>query len=474
MMLINKNIQLPLPFHQLTADIFAGAGGASIAMEEAFGRPVDIAINHNPVALSVHERNSPLTKHICSDIWEVDPLIATGGRMLYALWASPDCRHFSKAKGKKPVSPKVRALADVVLDWAAKVKPVIIFLENVEEFQTWGPLDSGNMPIKERKGEYFQHWVKALRDMGYAVEWRELRACDYGTPTSRKRLFIVARRDGRPIIWPEPTHGPGRLPYHTAAECIDFSLSCPSIFGRKKPLAENTMRRIAHGIKKFIIENQTPFIIPHNGSLSGASTLISVGYGEKKGQPPRVPGGRKHALVTAFLTKYFTGAAGSDLTDPMGTVTAIDHHALVCSFIKKMRGTNIGHTLDMPLQTISAGGTHFAETRAFLVKYFGSNKHGCGLNEPLHTISTKDRFGLAAVRIEGEPYIITDIGMRMLQPKELFAAQGFSPDFVFEYGKNGESITKTNQIKLCGNSVCRHPAVALIRANIRAETIQGR
>lgn len=302
---------LPLA-HELVVDLFAGGGGASTGIEQALGRHVDIAVNHDPEAVSLHQANHPQTRHFVSDVFEVDPLAVTEGRPVGLLWASPDCKHFSKAKGGKPVSKKIRGLAWVVVKWAKLARPRIICLENVEEFQTWGPLAEDGRPCPERKGKTFQHWVAQLRNLGYAVEWRELRACDYGAPTIRKRLFLVARRDGQPIAWPTPTHGAGRKPYLTAASCIDWSLPCPSIFERERPLAEATLRRIAHGIKRYVLEAAEPFIvrIGHTGHgdsgkargigeplstitskaehLLASPTLVQTGYGERPGQAPRV------------------------------------------------------------------------------------------------------------------------------------------------------------------------------------------
>jgi DNA (cytosine-5)-methyltransferase 1 len=354
-----------------------------------------------------------------SDVFEVDPLAVTDGQPVGLLWASPDCKHFSKAKGGKPRSKKIRALAWVVIKWAKAVKPRVICLENVEEFQTWGPLLADGMPCPAPQGPTFQRWLAQLRNLGYAVETRELRACDYGAPTIRKRFFLVARCDGQPIVWPEKTHGAGLKPYRTAAECIDWSLPCPSIFERERPLAEATMRRIAHGIKRYVLEAARPFIVP-------------IGYGDKEGQAPRtqdlgkplttVVGAKKHALVQAFLAKHYTGVVGSNLADPIGTVTSTDHHSLVTSHLAKLRGTSSSAGTDEPLHTVSAQGQHHAEVRALLLKYYGTDQDP-NLREPLHTVTSKDRFGL--VTVKGIDYVIADIGMRMLQPRELYRAQGF-------------------------------------------------
>ena len=257
--------QFSLGFEALIVDNFAGGGGASPGIEAALGRPVDIAINHDPGAIAMHTVNHPQTLHYCESVWDVDPVKVCGGRSVALAWFSPDCKHFSKAKGGKPVEKKIRGLAWVVLRWAAKVRPRVIMLENVEEFQTWGPLVN-NRPCPARKGETFRRWIQQLKALGYQVEYRELRACDYGAPTIRKRLFVIARCDGEPIVWPAPMHGPGLKPYRTAAEIIDWSIPVKSIFGRKRPLAENTMRRIAKGIQRFVIEHPDPFIAPVDAS----------------------------------------------------------------------------------------------------------------------------------------------------------------------------------------------------------------
>lgn len=486
---------LPLA-HELVVDLFAGGGGASTGIEQALGRHVDIAVNHDPEAVSLHQANHPQTRHFVSDVFEVDPLAVTEGRPVGLLWASPDCKHFSKAKGGKPVSKKIRGLAWVVVKWAKLARPRIICLENVEEFQTWGPLAEDGRPCPERKGKTFQHWVAQLRNLGYAVEWRELRACDYGAPTIRKRLFLVARRDGLPIAWPAPTHGAGRKPYLTAASCIDWSLACPSIFERERPLAEATLRRIAHGIKRYVLEAAEPFIvrIGHTGHgdsgkargigeplstitskaehLLASPTLVQTGYGERPGQAPRVPGldkplgtvvdGQKHALVAAFLAKHFTGVVGSDLRDPLATVTATDHHSLVTSHLAKLRGTSSSASTDEPLGTVSAQGLHHAEVRAFLTTYYGTDQTG-QLEDSLHTITTKDRFGL--VMVHGQLYAIADIGMRMLQPRELYRAQGFPESYQIDRGADGRVLSKAAQVRMCGNSVCPPLARAIVSSN---------
>ncbi|MEK3718928.1 DNA cytosine methyltransferase [Paenibacillus sp. FSL R7-0333] len=632
---------------EIIVDNFAGGGGASTGIELATGRSVDIAINHDPAAIAMHRANHPETEHHCESVWDVDPREIAAGRPVGLVWLSPDCKHFSKAKGGKPVEKGIRGLAWVAVRWAATVRPRVIMLENVEEFKTWGPiipmLDRGTgrmlkripaevegegdqvgpaaigeivpidrriyMPDPKRKGRTFNHFVESLRGHGYEVEWRELRACDYGAPTIRKRLFLVARCDGRPIVWPDPTHGAPdspevfagkRQPWRTAAEIIDWSIPCPSIFDRKKPLAENTERRIARGLQKFVIDNKKPFVIRYKYSNEPESTdkplstittvnshyvctpyiarigqtgfggdrlqyelndplttvttkaehllvtpilgvnttghpgsspeeplrtittgnhhmlltptLIEIGYGEGPGQAPRAPGlqkplgtvvsgGRKHALVAAFLAKHYGGGytgAGNSPDEPLSTVTTVDHNALVTahvirhfgesvgstadspigtvtaggggktglvtSHLVKLRGTNTGQPVDEPLQTITAGGLHFGEVRAFLLKYYGSADNGQTMGEPLHTITTKDRFGL--VTVEDVDYQIIDIGMRMLEPHELFAAQGFPSNYIIDVDADGQKYSKSAQVARCGNAVPPPFADALVRANL--------
>ena len=476
---------------ELVIDNFAGGGGASTGIEMA-GFAVDIAVNHDEIALGIHEANHPGATHLCENVWEVDPVQATKGRPVGLAWFSPDCKHFSKAKGGKPTDKRIRSLAWVVTRWAKAVHPRVIILENVEEFADWGPLTADNKPCPHRKGKTFRAWVSRLRNLGYEVDHKILRACDYGAPTIRKRLFLIARFDGRPIVWPEPTHiNPnvkmGRLfkstlkPWRTAAECIDWSIPCPSIFERKKPLADATLRRIAKGIMRYVVDCPDPFIVPVKQDVSMFSET-------------------RESLVSAFLAKHFGDKGqrpGSDLSEPVSTVTAVDHHSLVMLHIQRDFGSSIGGPLDMPIGTITAGGggkvalvasslvklrgtckdgqpvdepmpsltaggTHVAEVRAFLLKYYGTDQDP-KLREPLHTVTTKDRFGL--VTVHGVNYQIVDIGMRMLSPRELFRAQGFPDSYVIDQLPDGTKISKSHQIRLCGNSVCPDVASALVGAN---------
>jgi len=466
--MLSPQYLLPLA-DELVVDNFAGFGGASTGIEAAIGRPVDIAINHAPDALALHAANHPQTLHLCESVWDVDPREVTQGRSVGLGWFSPDCKHFSKAKGGKPVEKRIRGLAWVMVRWAATVAPRVLVLENVEEFVTWGPLRADGRPDPAQAGREFRAFTNALQRLGYAVEWRELRACDYGAPTSRKRLFLIARRDGLAIVWPTPTHarspkrGSGLLPWRTAVECIDWSIPCPSIFERARPLADATLRRVAAGIQRYVIDAAEPFIvrIGHTGHgdsgktrgihdplstitskaehLLVAPTLIQTGYGEREGQAPRVPGldkplgtivagAAKHAVVATFLAKHYTGVVGSDLRMPIGTVTSVDHHSLVA---------------------------------AFLVKFYGQGGQWSGLDEPMHTIPTRDRMGL--VTVAGEQYRIADIGLRMLQPRELARAQGFADSTLLDV--TGLRLSKAAQVHAIGNSVCPPLAEAIVRAN---------
>jgi DNA (cytosine-5)-methyltransferase 1 len=457
---------------EIVVDNFAGGGGASTGMELGLNRHVDIAINHDKDAIDMHKLNHPETKHYCESVWVVNPIVACMGRAVGLAWFSPDCKHFSKAKGSKPVDKNIRGLAWITIKWCALVPVRIPMLENVEEFLTWGPVIDGK-PCKERKGETFKGFIKALstglelthqawkdaysalfrcnydlqekltifkkmkHGLGYNVEWKVLKACDYGTPTIRKRLFLIARNDGKPIVWPKPTHGKGLKPFKTAADIIDWTVPVRSIFNRKKPLAEKTMARIAKGLQKFVIDSSNPFIVP----------------GE---------------CATPFITEHANGSSQRNMAadEPLRTICAQvkgGHFALVTSHMVKMRGDNIGHGTDEPVHTISAGGFHIGEVRAFLVEYYGTgNAHR--LDKPLHTVTTKDRFGL--ITIKGEDYQIVDIGMRMLEPHELFAAQGFPSDYLISHDSNGKKLSKAKQVARCGNAVCPPVAQALVIANI--------
>jgi DNA (cytosine-5)-methyltransferase 1 len=491
---------------ELIVDSFAGGGGASTGIERALGRSPDIAINHNAEALAMHAANHPTTRHYCESVWDVDPVEVCAGRRVGLAWFSPDCKHFSKAKGGKPVEKAIRGLAWVAVKWAKTVRPRVIVLENVEEFADWGPVLEDGRPCPMRKGHTFRRFVRQLSNCGYTVDWQEIRACDYGAPTIRKRLFLVARCDGEAIVWPAPTHGRGLQPYRTAAECIDWSIPCPSIFERERPLAENTLRRIARGVQRYVVEAAEPYIvrIGHTGhgdagKVRGVSeplstvtskaehllvspTLVEIGYGEAPGQAPRAPGlgkplgtvvagGRKHALVAAFLAKHYGGVVGSPIDDPMHTVTATDHNALVTSHLLKLRGTcKDGQPVIKPMPTICAGGTHVAEVRAFLLAYYGTEQ-APRLGGPLPTITTRDRFGL--VTVHGVDYAIVDIGMRMLEPHELYRAQGFPPEYRIDIKRQGKRLSKAAQVRMCGNSVCPPAAEAIVAAQFAEQRMRA-
>jgi len=456
------------PAGGLVVDSFAGGGGASTGIEAA-GLRVDVAINHDPEALAMHAANHPGARHLTEDLFDLDPVEVCRGQPVRLLWASPDCKHFSKASGAALRDRKIRGLAWVVVRWAETVRPAVIMLENVEEFVTWGPLVGGK-PDKSRAGVTFRRWIAALRTRGYAVEWRQLRACDYGAPTIRKRLFIIARCDGQPIVWPDPTHEAGgsalRAPWVSAASCIDFGLPCPSVFlsraegtacGVRRPLADKTMARIAAGVRRFVIDAPEPFIV---GSSSGVelAPFTVPRYGERPGQDPRCRDIREPApvvtptatgatLVAAYLAKHWGGMTGIEADKPAPTVTA-----------KGCQTTPIQCELQR-----NPGG-RATQVAAFLMSYFG-NGFSRPITEPAATVTTKDR--LALVMVKGEPYVITDIGMRMLTPRELFRCQGFPQDYQIDIdGPNGRPMPRTVQTRLCGNSVCPDLAEALVRANV--------
>ncbi|EJD0359985.1 DNA cytosine methyltransferase [Enterobacter hormaechei] len=614
---------------EIIVDNFAGGGGASTGIEMAIGRSVDIAINHDPNAVAMHTTNHPDTLHYCESVFDVNPQLATAGRPVGLAWFSPDCRHFSKAKGSKPVEKEIRGLAWIVIRWALAVRPRVMMLENVEEFKTWGPLivsaDGGQRPDPERAGETFEAFCGMLSGgipaghpalvecceflgiaadgmqaqqlvagLGYAVDYRELRACDFGAPTIRKRFFMVMRCDGVPVTWPEVTHADpkspavqaGKLaPWRTAAECIDWSIAAPSIFGRKKPLAENTLKRIARGIQRFVLDNPTPFIVkcnhtstrsgydcfrgqslneplqtitkkhgyaiavphltkfrtgatgqevtepvptitagtskrpggnghalgmveaaltPFVGRQFGASvghradepsatitaggggksqlvmpTLIQMGYGERPGQEPRVlqldnplgtvtAGGNKFATVSAFLAKHYGGnyqGAGVDMDEPMHSVTTVDHHAAVTSHLVKLRGTcRDGQRTDQPMPTITAGGTHVGEVKTMLAVDGYDEQRAQQVLEFLREYCGPDSTGL--VTLDGVVYRIVDIGMRMLQPHELYRAQGFPEWYIIDQDFRGVKYAKDKQVARCGNAVPPPFAEALVRANL--------
>ena len=493
-------------FNKLIVDNFAGGGGASTGIELATGRPVDIAIDHDEEAIAMHRQNHPYTEHYCESVWDVDPVKVTAGRTVGIAWFSPDCKHFSKAKGGKPVDKHIRGLAWIVLRWAAKVRPEVIFLENVEEFLTWGRVRKGK-PVEKDKGNTFKKWCGQLTALGYAIDWRVLKACDYGVPTSRKRLYLVARCDGKQIVFPEPTHGKGKKPYRAAADIIDWSIPCPSIFEREKPLVPATLRRIAKGLDRFVIKAKKPFIIP-------------IGYGERTGQTPRVNdieaplstivSSVKQNVVEPYLTPFvvqnFGGnynGAGSSIETPLPTVTAKDHNSIGCAFISKYYGgtyRGAGSDAAAPLDTITAEERH-AIVAPFLSSFYKGNgsAQANSARNPLHTILGSNKHAVVTVKltaadretnnlghweeirqilndyagydlkddeillfkVNDEVVFILDFCMRMLLPKELYAAQGFPSDYKFEFDWNGKPYSKKAQVARCGNSVC--PQMATLR-----------
>ena len=574
---------------ELTIDNFAGGGGASTGIELATGYSVDIAINHDPEAIKMHKANHPNTKHYCENVWAVDPVKACKGHPVALAWFSPDCKHFSKAKGGKPKDKNIRGLAWVACRWAGLVRPRVIMLENVEEFKTWGPLNRGHHPIKSKQGKTFERFVQQLTDLGYKVEFRELVAADYGAPTMRKRFFMIARCDGKPIVWPEPTHGPadseavkaGLLkPYVGAYTQIDFSRPCPSIFDTSeeikekygiravRPLAKKTMDRIARGLKKFVLDNPEPFIIQcnHGGerrpndirepmpTITGKHGygivepyMVQIGQtGFTKDRSKDVrdplttivsknehcliepklapymgtnttnhPGGNckdpihtittgnqqclisptliqyhsetskdgvrgqtiedpimtvdssnRYGLVTSFLSKYYDGGykgAGDTLENPLPTVTAWDHNSVVTANLIQMNNHCDGKDIRQPLPTITAGDGHFGEVRAFLIKYYGQGT-GQDIEKPLDTVTAQDRFGL--VTINGTDYQIVDIGLRMLEPRELYGCQGFPDDYIIDHDYTGKTYPRSEQVRRCGNAVCPPIPAALVKANL--------
>lgn len=468
---------------ELIVDNFAGGGGASTGIEDATGCCVDIAINHDPEAIKMHRANHPYTKHYCEDVWQVDPVAACKGHPVGLAWFSPDCKHFSKAKGGKPKDKFIRGLAWVVCRWSGLVHPRVIMLENVEEFKTWGPLNRRKHPVKAKQGKTFEKFVQQLTDLGYEVQYRELVAADYGAPTMRKRFFLIARCDGKPIVWPKPTHGPAgseevkaRLlkPYVGAYTKLDFSLPCPSIFDTSekikekygiravRPLAKKTMDRIARGIKKFILDNPEPFLIQCNH-----------GRERKPGdiwQPiPTIT--EKHGFwgVAPILIQYHSETTkdevrGQGIEAPIMTMDGSNRYGLVTSFISKFYKSGTGQDMREPLHTITAGDGHFGEVRAFLTKYYGSGT-GQDIKEPLDTITAQDRFGL--VTIYGTEYRIVDIGLRMLEPKELYGCQGFPEDYIIDRDCEGKAYPRAEQVRRCGNAVCPPIPTALVRANLK-------
>ena len=611
---------------EIVVDFFCGGGGAGTGLEMGLGRAVTVAKNHSPAAISMHTVNHPHAKHFTTDVFEGDPDTECGGRAVGWFHMSPDCTHHSQAAGGQPRKREIRNLSWIGLKWAGMKQPRVISLENVKQILQWGPLvakrckstgrviklgggiaEPGEVvPVSEqflvpdpkRRGQTWAVFVAELQRLGYAVEWRVIKACDFGAPTSRERLFMIARCDGLPIVWPEPTHAKnpakGQQKLRTAAECIDWTIPSKSIFGRKKDLAPATLRRVAKGMRKFVLDAANPFILPianwsgesvqsadeplrtvtsypKGGAFSVVSpTLVQTGYGERAGQAPRVPGldqplgtvvagGVKHAIAAAHLVKFrfadegkaldeplptitsggnyerpagaahamgistvfmaqmnggFNTTAAKSIEDPMTTVTntgsqqqlvtanlvhlrgncdARDlndplhtisaggtHHGLMTAFLDRQFGASVGQGLDDPAPTITAGGggkSSLVELQlspeveagalrvaAFLISYYGTSDAG-DIAVPAPTITTRDRLALVTVTIKGTPYVIVDICLRMLQPAELYKAQGFPADYIISHGADGKPFTKTQQIHMCGNSISPPPMAALAQAN---------
>jgi len=473
---------------ELVVDNFAGGGGASTGIEMATGWSVDIAINHDPMAIAQHKVNHPDTKHYCESVWDVNPKEVCAGHPVALAWFSPDCKHFSKAKGGKPKDKNIRGLAWVALRWAALVRPRVIMLENVEEFKTWGPLNRRHRPIKAKQGVTFKQFVSQLENLGYKVEFNELVAADYGTPTMRKRFFLIARCDAKPIVWSEPEYGPrdseavktGLLkPYIGAHTQIDFSLPCPSIFDTKeeikekygiraqRPLAEKTMQRIARGLKKFVIDSPEPFIVPI-GYGERREYHSETANGEVRGQQVQEPimtvdGSNRYGMVCAFIQQYFSEGYSNISTDSENAHTTVMDRNICANYIVQMNNNCDGRDITEPIPTITAGDGHFGEVRAFLVKYYGQGT-GQDPKEPLDTITSNDRFGLVAIK--NQDYAIIDIGLRMLEPKELYGCQGFPDDYIIDQDGDGKPYPRTEQVKRCGNAVCPPIPAALVRANL--------
>ncbi|KAF0631384.1 DNA cytosine methyltransferase [Acinetobacter baumannii] len=532
---------------KIIVDFFAGGGGASTGLEMGLNRPVYVAVNHNPKAVAMHEANHPHTIHYVQDVFAVDPVEICDGYQVGWFHASPDCTHHSQAAGGQPRKKEIRDLSWVVLKVAGKVRPDVISLENVKQILNWCPLiakrdkatgrvvtlDRNNIkgkksyrvaepgevvprnnqflvPNQKLKGKTWRHFVKQLEKLGYVVEWKLLRAADYGAPTTRERLFLIARCDGQPIVWPEPTHRSKtersklitrarKLPFwRTGAEIIDFTDLGKSIFDRPKPLADATLRRIARGLQKFVLDEKEPFFV------ESATPFISRDFGTSTGHLVNEPlatitstfGGHS-ALISPIVAPFFTEFANASqqrnwsIEQPLTTICAQvkgGHHALVAPYL-----VHAGHgegtpdnprwgkgcdSIQDPLGTITtSGGRNIVSAvlskenlndalrvATFLINFYG-NGDARDIKAPLDTLTTKDRLALVTVWIKGEPWVIVDIRMRMLKPRELFRAQGFPDSYVIEHGHDGKPLSKTDQVFMCGNSVSPLPMAAIARAN---------
>lgn len=463
--------QTQLRFEPLILDYFAGGGGASEGIRSALGRCPDVAINHDLAAITMHATNHPDTLHLRENVWDVDPRRDLPPGPVTAAWFSPSCTHFSRARGSKPLSKQLRCLPWVAARLAKHRRPDVVFLENVAEMMSWGPIDARGRALPGKSGETWRRFLRRFRALGYVVEHRVLDAADYGAPTHRKRLVMIARRDGLPILWPEPTHGPGRpMPYRTAAECIDWTIPCPSIFDRDKPLVPATQRRIARGVQRFILDAKRPFLIDMPDGKA-AAFFAQKGQGERAGQAPRirsverpystiVAGGNKQWLVAAFLAKHNGGTIGQSVTEPTHTITAKDTKRAVAVLLTKYYATGSGASVAEPLHTQTTRA-RFGLVAAFLTKFYGTST-GASVEAPAPTITGQGgHLGVVTVRIDGEDYAIADIGMRMLSPRELARCQGFPDSYVL-------TGTQGQQIDRIGNSVSPPMARAVVAANVGA------
>lgn len=511
---------------EIIVDNFAGGGGASTGIELSAGRPVNIAINHDAAAILLHKTNHPHTEHIQASVWDVDPEEVCAGRPVGLAWFSPDCKHFSKAKGAALVDRNIRGLAWIVLRWAGTVRPRVIILENVEEFQTWGPVRKGK-PVKSKSGQTFRKWLSQLKALGYEVEYRELVAADYGAPTTRKRFVLIARCDGQPIRWPERTHAPrdseevksGKCkPWRSAAEIIDWTVPMYSIFASKqeikekygvnavRPLADNTLRRIIRGVDKFTIKSGKPFIVECNptmepftfsntggsvgspadapvhtirtagGQVLAAANLIQYHTEQSEdvrangldASLPTVDASNRYGLTAAHLVEFYGNGQAIDPEDPMHTVTSHDREALIATHIVKFKGPDIGQSPDAPLQTVTAINP-FALASVKTVKYAPGTDLGYWpqirplLNKYCGYKLADDEILLLWIR--GAWRYICDISMRMLTPRELYNAMGFPPDYIIERDYTGKPYPKSQQVARCGNAVCPQMASAVVRVN---------
>jgi len=559
------------PDFGLIIDLFAGGGGASEGIRAALGRDPDVAVNHDPDAVAMHMVNHLDTIHFTADVFEVDPKTILPEYPVGLLWASPACTHFSKARGSKPVCKQLRSLAWVVVKWAKLRQPAQIYLENVEEFTDWGPVLDDGQPCPIRKGETFTRFVSELEKLGYDVEWREVKAHEFGAPTIRKRLFMVARCDGKEIVWPEPTNGDPksaevksgkRKPFRTVAEIIDWSIPGNSIFMSteeikskklriKRPLKDTSLRRIGKGLNKFVFKNADPYTVDqswivkdykgvvgssihdplptvttadHNALISPVLIGIDNGSSKSASWSPEAPlttivTENRHALVEnrmvqlPHVVRDFKSSIGSSMNDPIGTITTQGNGkaALCVSHAVKFRGTNYGYPVSDPVHTITASGTHQGLVTSYLNSFYGNAEDiGSSMDDPLRTVTTKDRFAkvdivldpitgalwdsetmeriiavrefiqtycgddlsdderMGIVTIKGLRYQIVDISLRMLKPRELYNAQGFRSDYIIDRTVDHKPITGTAQVRMVGNSVCPPAAEAIIRANQNA------